>query len=163
MVLLVHQKYFMPVIDLNFKKQLQTYCLNLVRTKLKSLQIQIEAHKVGLNTTTKSSAGDKHETSRAMIHLEQEKLGIQFQEAEKQLRILSQIKLELRSTPQNGTLLHTDKALFFISIGLGVVSYNGLSIYVISPISPLAQQFLKAQDLKSIKFNDTVYSVKSIV
>jgi hypothetical protein len=153
----------MPDIDLNFKIQLQTHCLKLVRAKLNSIQIQIDAQKMDLNTTTKSSAGDKHETARAMIHLEQEKLGIQFLEAEKQLRILSQIKLELHNNPQNGTLLQTDKALFYISIGLGVVNYNGLSIYVISPISPLAQQFLKAQDLKSIKFNDTVYSVKSIV
>ena len=153
----------MSTIDLNFKLQIHAYCLQLVRTKLISIQNQLDAKKADLGSATKSSAGDKHETVRAMIHLEQEKLGMQFQEAEKQLRILSQIKVQLHDKPQNGTLLVTEKALFYISIGLGIVKYKGVSIYVISPISPLAQAFLNAQDFRSIKFNGTVYLVKSIV
>jgi len=153
----------MSDIDLNFKIQLQTHCLKLVRAKLNSIQIQLDAQKKDLNTTTKSSAGDKHETARAMIHLEQEKLGIQFKEVEKQVRNLSQIKFGLNSTPQTGSLIQTDKALFYICIGLGSVKFNGVSIYVISPISPLAQAFLNAPDLKSITFNGMVYSIMGIV
>ena len=153
----------MPDIDLNFKTLLQTHCLKLMRSKLNSIQIQIDAQKMDLNTTIKSSAGDKHETARAMIHLEQEKLGMQFQEVEKQLRILSQIKFGLSSTPQTGSLIHTDKALFYICIGLGSVNLKGISIYVISPISPLAQAFLNTPDLRSITFNGMVYSIKGIV
>ena len=150
-------------IDVKYKGELLVFCKQLVTDKLTALQFQLDAKKADLGSATKSSAGDKHETARAMIHLEQEKLGMQFQEAEKQLRILSQIKVQLHDKPQNGTLLVTEKALFYISIGLGIVKYKGVSIYVISPISPLAQAFLNAQDFRSIKFNGTVYSVKSIV
>ena len=153
----------MSNIDFDFKILLHTHCLKLVRAKLNSIQILIDAQKTDLNTTTKSSAGDKHETSRAMIHLEQEKLGLQFQEVEKQFRILSQIKIELNYAPQTGSLIQTDMALFYISIGIGSVIINGVLIYIISPLSPLAQAFLIAPDLKSIQFNGVDYSIRAIV
>ena len=66
-------------LSLNYKLELQAYCVSIVKKKCDLLKKQILARKQDLETASKSSAGDKHETARAMIHLEQEKLGFQYQ------------------------------------------------------------------------------------
>jgi hypothetical protein len=98
-----------------------------------------------------------------MLHLEQEKDAFQLADAQKLLRILSQISVEPHSSVQMGSLVQTDKALFYISVALGKIEFEALELFAISPVSPLAQEFLNAKDVRSIKFNDSVYSVKSIV
>tara|TARA_B110000977_G_C11000555_1_gene463636 strand:- start:208 stop:666 length:459 start_codon:yes stop_codon:yes gene_type:complete len=148
--------------DLNFKENLHRYCVALVQEKLAMLQQQINARKNDLESASKSSAGDKHETARAMIHLEQEKLGMQFMDVEKQRNLLSQIVVSTYSTIQSGTLIITDKAIFYISVGLGKVLFNEQDIYVISPVSPLAQAFLYSKSLETIVFQSSTYNIISI-
>jgi len=149
-------------INLEFKVSLQEHCVRLVNEKIGRLKQQIDARKNDLETASKSSAGDKHETSRAMIHLEQEKLGFQYMEVEKQSHLLSQIEVSVHSIIKSGSLIVTEKAVFYISVGLGMVRFNEQDIYIISPISPLAQAFLNSNS-KSIQFQTTNYTILSLV
>ena len=59
------------ILSLEYKEELHRYCLALIKEKKVLLKVQIDARKNDLESVSKSSAGDKHETSRAMIHLEQ--------------------------------------------------------------------------------------------
>ena len=61
--------------------------------------------------STKSSALDKHETSKAIIYLEQEMLFSQLLELNKSLRILSQIDIVERSSLNMGSLFSTDHSI----------------------------------------------------
>ena len=150
-------------LSLDFKVNLHEYCVLLVQDKLNVLKQQIAARKHDLESASKSSAGDKHETSRAMIHLEQEKLGLQFIEVEKQNHLLAQIAVKQHSTFQSGTLIYTPKAFFYIAVGLGKITFQNNEVYVISPISPLAQAFLNSKSLENISFQTSNYSILSIV
>lgn len=150
-------------LDFDYKTSLLVYCKDLVHSRLSEIQTVIDAKKNDLNSATKSSAGDKHETARAMIHLEQEKLGIQFQEVKKQFQILSQIKLTEHKKVQMGTLIQTDKALFFISVALGKVRHRNYDCFVISPISPLGQKFLNACAGDTIELNSAKYVVSQVI
>ena len=149
-------------INHEFKVELHQFCKSLLHEKRSVLKGQISARKMDLETASKSSAGDKHETSRAMIHLEQEKLGFQYVDLEKQIQSLSQIHTRITDSIHVGSLIETDKALFYISIGLGKLCFNGIDVYVISPVSPLAQAFLKTDSLEDVLFKSTSYKILSI-
>ena len=57
------------------KKALFAKCEAFVSEKIDSLERGLESHQKALASETKSSAGDKHETGRAMLQLEMEKSG----------------------------------------------------------------------------------------
>ena len=60
------------------KKALFNHCRSLLEKKMGVLEQQKENLQKDLTSEAKSSAGDKHETGRAMIQLELEKLGNQI-------------------------------------------------------------------------------------
>ncbi len=53
-----------------------------VQNKFETIEQTIQSNKNALNSETKSSAGDKHETGRAMLQLEMEKAGQQLKEVQ---------------------------------------------------------------------------------
>ena len=110
--------------NLRLKTRVHELCIQLVKDKIKLIDDLYLSNQNALDSSTKSSAGDKHETSRAMIHLDQEKLSSQLLELNKSLRILSQINIRDQSSVIMGSLFITDHSIFYISIGLGKVSLN---------------------------------------
>ena len=148
---------------LEIKKELHLACNNFVTSKLSTIQKTIHSNKESLDSESKSSAGDKHETARAMIHLEQEKLGFQYQQVFKQFKMLSQCDVYKQATIQSGSLILTDKALIYISVALGKIHFKNQLVYVISPVSPLAQVFLNANATQTLSFQGTPYVVLEIM
>ena len=63
---------------MNLKQELFTQCENFVNKRLQTVEEIITSNQKGLQSETKSSAGDKHETGRAMLQLEMEKAGQQL-------------------------------------------------------------------------------------
>lgn len=92
---------------------------------------------------SKSTAGDKHETARAMVQLEQEKLGKQLTDLKQQIAFFKSLKENsVKNTIQAGSLVKTSQGTFYIGTSLGAISANNNSIFCISPIAPLAQQLI---------------------
>mgnify|MGYP001827556230 FL=1 len=82
---------------MNFKQHLYDQCFTFVEYKLNTIQKAILELQESLTTETKSSAGDKHETGRAMLQLEREKIGQQLAETQKLKEILSKINVTKHS------------------------------------------------------------------
>ncbi len=111
---------------------------------------------------TKSSAGDKHETARAMIQIEQESVGKQLKETEDQKNVLE--KIELSSSPLQiikGSLVKTNRGYLFLSIPLGKINVDGESIMVISPQSPLGLKMMGLKANEMTEINGVHYSIES--
>ena len=149
----------MSDINLHFKSRLHQLCIHQIQDKIKLIDELFNSNQKALDSSTKSSAGDKHETSRAMIHLDQEKLSSQLLELNKSLRILSQIDIVEHSSVNMGSLFRTDHSIFYISIGLGKVSLNGTDIYIMSPVSPLFQRLIGLNQHDSIEFNGITHNI----
>ena len=149
------------MIDFNLKLKTRVHelCIQLVKDKIKLIDDLYLSNQNALDSSTKSSAGDKHETSRAMIHLDQEKISSQLLELNKSLRILSQIDIVEHSSVNIGSLFRTDHSIFYISIGLGDVSINGLDVFVMSPVSPLSQRLIGLNQNDSIEFNGMTHNI----
>ena len=64
------------------KQEVIDYIKNQLEERMQAAWGAMQAAQASANEESKSSAGDKHETSKAMMQLEIEKLGTQLKEAE---------------------------------------------------------------------------------
>ena len=131
--------------------------------KIASLQeILDDTYKSTLDDS-KSSAGDKHETSIAMVQLEQEKLTNQLNELLKQQRILLSINPTSRhQLIQLGSLVETKQAWYYFSIGIGLISMENTAIFAINPDSPLGQLMMMKKSGESVTFNGIVTEIIAV-
>lgn len=112
---------------------------------------------------SKSTAGDKHETSRAMMQLEQEKLGSQLrilEEQQQQLALISQ----LQQSPKiiNGSLIETDRGNIFIGVALGKLNAGGQDVICITNQSPLGKLLTGKSSGESVSLNTIKYTILSV-
>ena len=102
----------------------------------------------------KSSAGDKHETGVAMAQLEQEKLRYQIQEFQKMEDIVQKINPSKTNSKINlGSLVETDKGWFYISVGLGSLTFKDQVIFAINPEAPVGNALIGKVKGENIHFN----------
>lgn len=91
---------------------------------------------------TKSTVGDKHETSRAMAQLEMEKLGHQIMDYQKQSQAILQLKNKI-SSPEKigpGSLIQLSNGWYFLGVGIGNILFEEKSIFCVSIQSPIGKQ-----------------------
>lgn len=145
--------------------QLKTVCLaqlnSQIRDKISSAQQLIDFTEESKTSATKGSAGDKHETGRAMMERELALSKAQLNKAEFLQNELSKISLEHKyNKVEFGALIIASGAKYFMSIGLGKVSLNldsDLSkdsdyFYAISGGSPIGKVLQNATKGDLIKF-----------
>ena len=125
------------------KKGLWRLCSDKVNDQISSIEQAMQNAQAAANDETKSSAGDKYETGRAMMHLEKEKLATQLAEALKMRRALDQIEADKpESEVKLGTVVKTPMAQYFLSVSVGQVKYEGATYFAISPAAPIGRQML---------------------
>ena len=128
-----------------------------------SLEEALASMRQAVQTESKSTAGDKHETGRAMIHLEQEKLHSQLAEAQQLLAELSQINpTQTLVSVQKGAFVKTNRASFYLAVGLGKMNLDGGVIFVVSSQSPIGKQMLGKRLGESFKMKGTKYADTSV-
>lgn len=146
-----------------FKLQLLQTCKTHLNEKIRSLNAIMQEITEAANSETKSSAGDKHETSRAMMQLEQEKLGKQIQEATEQLTEFDKTDFtKTGSAIAHGSFIETNKGLFFIAGSIGKIETEGKTVFVISPKSPLAKALNGLKEKDTAVFNGVTYTIQSL-
>lgn len=112
-----------------------------------------------LFSESKSSAGDKHETARAMVQIELEQASKQLLETEtfisqfSKISTLNPVKIGL------GSLIQTQHSWFYLSIPLGKIQVDEIEIFCIGIQAPLAILFTNKQQGDSIKFGDKEYTI----
>lgn len=135
----------------------------MIDQKINALQMVLKDLTEAGNNETKSSAGDKHETARAMMQLEQEKLGAQIKEWENQKTILSKIDEDKGATSISlGTYIESNNGNFFIAANIGKIELNNVVVMVISTQSPLGLCFLNRSTGEEFHFNKTNYQILKI-
>ena len=150
---------------INLKDLLFNHCENHINTKLKNyLKIDQELFK-SLNEETKSSAGDKHETTRAMIQIEREKNSKRIKEIEnskKQLIVIKSVQLDnLKVSP--GSIIFTSNNNYFISISSEIYSSDTNKIYCVSTNTPIAKSYLGKKIGDIVIFNNIESKIEKII
>lgn len=136
------------------KKELYIACLHFVNSNMETVKDVISSNKKALLSETKSSAGDKHETGRAMLQLEMEKAGQQLAAINQMKAILDKISNEKASEIVClGSLILTDKANYYLAISAGRFTIDSLDYFAVSTNSPIGKQLLGKKIGDIIDFN----------
>lgn len=145
------------------KEALLSKCNNFVNNKLATIETIMSENRIALEQESKSSAGDKHETGRAMLHLEMEKASQQLGVAKQMKEVLDKIQLNSVSKKiKLGSLITTDQGIYFLSISAGEISLGDKLYYAISPSSPIGSLLIGKEKGEKILLNSKVITVLSI-
>ena len=150
---------------MEIKEALLHFCQDYVRQKQEVLKKRGASLQESLNSETKSSAGDKHETGRAMVQLEQEKLGQQLQEIEKMTQVLKLVDIGASTQKIGlGNLVQTSTARYFIAISAGAFKpKNGSPIFCVSPSTPIAKLLLGKEIGDTFMFNGKGHKILELI
>ena len=128
---------------MQIKKQLLQECEHYVNVRQTTIETTIRSLQKDLTSEIKSSAGDKHETGRAMIQLEMEKAGKQLESIQQMKETLERIQVAKQSNIVSlGSLITTDLGIYFLCISLGQLKVEANNYFIISTSSPIGKLLL---------------------
>ena len=146
------------------KAKVHEVALTIVNEKIANALCLIDEAQEAANNDTKSSAGDKHETSRAMAMLEKDKGLSQLAVANKLKQLLVELNPKVKSKSIGvGSLIKANIGWFYVSVGIGRIKVSGSEVFCISLASPIGQVLLGKQVFESISFNDKTFEIEELV
>ena len=146
------------------KKKIIDFIIYSIKEKINILESELDSIRKEKNNITKSSAGDKFETSRSSMQIEYDKLNNQINILYNQLKLIESIdNLTKKSRVGVGSLVKTDKSFYFICIGLGNYTIDKKTIYVISLASPIGKILNNKKEGDMIIFNNREEKIETII
>lgn len=145
------------------RQQLVQTCKEYALSKTGFLHKAIDNLEKDLQEETKSSAGDKYETSREMLTAEINKLGRQLAQYKKFFELLQQI--ENRPAPAKigvGSVVKTSQFNYFIAIPVGKLAVKKQTFYGVGFQSPIAQNLLGKSEKESFTFKGNSYTILEV-
>jgi len=148
---------------ISLKVKLHSLCQAYIEQRIDTAQKAIAIAQASANEETKSSAGDKYETGRAMAQLEIEKNSTQLAEAQKLKVALAQIKSDHPTNiVQSGSLVITNQGNFYIAISAGQLMVDNTSYFSISSVSPIGSKLIGLKEGAQFSFNSKAYQVEKV-
>ena len=149
---------------MTIKQQLYNQCLEFVENRFQTIQNTIKEIQESLGSETKSSAGDKHETGRAMLQLEREKAGNQLAEIQKLKVLLNKVNPEIvHQKVALGSAVYTTQSNYFIAISAGEIATDSTTFYAVSTATPMAQLLLLKTVGDEVQFRNTTIKILKIL
>tara|TARA_R110002050_G_scaffold204327_1_gene339650 strand:- start:142065 stop:142526 length:462 start_codon:yes stop_codon:yes gene_type:complete len=146
------------------KQDLIDYCALFIENQINNVQEVIDSAKESAQNESKSSAGDKHETGKSLMQLEQENNAILLDKMLGQKRVISLLKAHEESEVVSlGSLVETTNGIYFIGIGIGMVNLNGSQYFVISPSAPVGKLFIGNTIGDEVKFNGKTIKILKVI
>lgn len=140
------QAYFTPTLTHKYiimKEELHQLCLEKLAANIQQLEQAMQDIQRAANEETKSSAGDKYETGRAMMQQEKDKLMARLETNLSQRNQFNQLKpAQTKERVEWGSLVQTNEGYFYFAAALGRVQMGGQKYFVMSLDSPLAKALL---------------------
>ena len=145
------------------KKDLYQQCLAFVEARIRPAEQAIISAREAAADDTKSSAGDKYETTREMMQQEISRNQMQLMEARKLKHALSQISPDKQhDTVSNGSIVITDQGNFYLAISAGQLKRDTETYFAVSPYSPIGKKLLGLKVGDSFEFNGKGYVVREL-
>ncbi len=138
-------------------------CQQYVQQRIETARQAMEAAQEAANSESKSSAGDKYETGRAMAQLERDRHAQLLAEAMKLSQDLDRLVIDKQyHTVQPGSLVTTNRGVFFVSISAGKLSLAGTDYFAVSPASPIATVLAGRRTGDTVVVNKQTYQLLDV-
>ncbi len=145
------------------KEDIIAACKLEIEQRLAHTQSAIDSARESANSEQKSTAGDKHDTARAMAQFEQEKLSKQLSEQLKLKEMLFRINVSAASPEVRiGSLVRCSNGLFFIGIGLGKIQVATGAVFCVSTASPIGQALIGKKEGEQFSVNGRSFSILEV-
>ena len=149
---------------MSLKEKVHQHYIELLKGKINLLQSVLADLKESGANETKSTAGDKHETSLAMIQIEQANKRDQLAQLVAQKIILEKINPSIVAKQVVvGSLIKTDKGYLFMSVALGKAIVDEISVTALSPQSPLGEKLMGLKEKETAGINKVAYYIEAIL
>lgn len=149
---------------MTLKQELYRLCIQYVDQRIKTAEQVILSAKETAENDTKSSAGDKYETTREMMQQEITLNQTQLSEALRLKYALSLINPNKDcKTAEPGSLVITGQGSFFIAVSAGALQFDGQTYYIISAASPIGKAFSGHKEKDIVTFNGKKYRIEKII
>lgn len=145
------------------KERLFKACEEDTEKRIKSIQEFLKSIEESRNNETKSSAGDKYETGRSMMQIEEENNRNQlFQAIQVRQELMKIDPMKISKTVETGSLVETNKGNYYISIGVGKIRLDNKVYYCVSNHSPIGMKMLGKETGDEIEFNGAKIKIGKI-
>lgn len=145
------------------KQKIHSQYIQIIQDKIDVFQDMISGLTEDAANDAKGSAGDKHETGLSMMHLEQEKLSAKLREVIEYKNILEKIDpTQNHVRVAYGSLVTTNKLTVFVSCALPKLVQEELTIFGISPQSPLGEKLMGQTENHTFSLNGVAYEILKI-
>lgn len=147
----------------SFKQNIYTSCFQVLESRIQQLQNDLRGLKEGTENDSKSSAGDKHETARAMMQIEYEKISRLLEEIQRQKNELEKIDIHsVSGIIKNGSIVKTNNGHFFLGAAVGKLDVDGVQVMTITLQSPIGQKLFGQKKDDFIDMNGLKYVIENI-
>ena len=120
------------------KLTILTYVKTYLDQRMQTSLDAMNAAQESANGESKSSAGDKYETSRAMGHLDRDMHARMYQQTREERKLVERIDGNINfKKGALGAFISTSTGDFFLSVSIGQVKIDEKTIMIISPQSPI--------------------------
>ncbi|MCB9223589.1 MAG: GreA/GreB family elongation factor [Crocinitomicaceae bacterium] len=148
---------------MNTKEKLYQLCKEIVDQRLDEISKDIEDVQHSVNTETKNTTGDKHDTSRAMMQLEVEQKSKHLVESMKLKETLGRFSPKTSSTTAGlGSIVETSTAKYFISVSVGKLVIDEGMYFAISTASPIGELLMGKKAGDEFEFNGQKMKIVSV-
>lgn len=145
------------------KAALFVRCQQYVQQRIDNARQAMEAAQEAANSESKSSAGDKYETGRAMAQLERDRHAQLLAEARKIENELTRLNIDKTyEAVQPGSLVVTSRGTYFISISAGKLTIDQADYFAVSAVSPIAMALAGRRVGQSATFNNMTFEVVEV-
>lgn len=151
---------------MDLKDEIIAHLKVLLDERMHASSQAMQAAQESANDQSKSSAGDKYETSRSMGQLDRNMHARQFEQARQERTILERIE----ALPENnayervavGTLVKTTAGYFFIAVSAGAILIDKVKVLAVSAASPIGQILMGKQIKESFLFQGKKKVIETI-
>ncbi len=146
------------------KTEIVTLLNNTLLDTYNGLKTELDSFKGSHGDAPKSSAGDKHETSKAMADIEAEKISQSLDRVKRQMTQLANIKLDIESTKIGlGSLFKANNNWYFIAVAYGkFTTPNFGEVFVISSEAPISRALNGKKIGDTAEFNNISFLISEI-
>lgn len=147
----------------SIKQALYEACRQHIEQRIEGIRQRLSALVESKSNETKSSVGDKYETGRAMLQIEEQNSHIQLAQALEVKQRLVSIKPDKNCEQvEPGSLVITNKGNYFVAIGIGKVVLESGRYFCISMDSPIGTQLRGKRKEDEITFNGNKIVIQEV-
>lgn len=128
---------------MDFRCRVYQRCLEVLEERIHHSEIALNQARDAIREDTKSSAGDKYETTRERLQQDVQMQEVQLTESRKLRYVLQQFEpARAAQVIQPGSLVKTKDTWIFLAVSLGWVELEGERVMVLSPAAPMGRALL---------------------